>query len=185
MSKAILTVFVLTLTFLFGGTTRAEDVSYVIKSCCDACGAGKCDGGCGGCSGWVAEFEAVFLRYNRGDGVRVGSTVGQDVNFDYEFAPRFSVGWITANDMGFRVRYFDFDHSTLAINAVDSISVDAAPHSFRSASRCSVIFRWSDSPNDHVPAPVIRALPYPSFASIRRTMASARRRNIGCCSQAR
>ena len=125
MSKAIVPVFVLTLTFLFGGTTRAEDVSYVTKSCCDACGADKCDGGCGGCSGWVAEFEAMFLRYNRGDGVRVGGTAGQDVNFDNEFAPRFSVGWMTASDMGFRARYFEFDHAALAINAVDSISVDA------------------------------------------------------------
>jgi hypothetical protein len=57
--------------------------------------------------------EALFFRYHRSDGVRVGVDVPEEVaEFDLDPTPRVTIGWIDGTgSVGVRARGWEFDHN--------------------------------------------------------------------------
>jgi hypothetical protein len=95
----------------------------------DCSGYAGCDGACDSCdccdccgqSAWIVDVEALFFRYGRVDGTQNVIT-GSPVQFDFELAPRLTVGYVGSSGLGFRIRYFEFDHT--ATGGLDSIDVN-------------------------------------------------------------
>lgn len=85
--------------------TPAMTADYGCTTCSDCC-----------CSGvtWFVDLEATLLRYHRGDGVKVGNGPGESLEFGFELAPRISIGAVTCDGLGTRLRYWDYSHSNPA-----------------------------------------------------------------------
>lgn len=127
-------VAALALAFGYGGSALAGDscgcgdmlASPSWNACGDCCYDNCCDpcgGGAGGI-GFFGEAEVLFLRYHRADGVRVGSDVpGDNAEFDFDPAMRYTAGIIGPGGMGARIRYFDFDHTAGSVDG-GQIGVD-------------------------------------------------------------
>ena len=127
-------VAALALAFGYGGSALAGDscgcgdmlASPSWNACGDCCYDNCCDpcaGGAGGI-GFFGEAEVLFLRYHRADGVRVGSDVpGDNAEFDFDPAMRYTAGLIGPGGMGARIRYFDYDHTAASVNG-GQIGVD-------------------------------------------------------------
>lgn len=136
--------------FAYGVTVRANDIHGGDIGCgsCDT-GCSTCDAGCssygdagmghaiadagmgfeGGCcnqSAWIFDLEATLFRYHRADGVRVGDDrPGDDAEFDFEIAPRVTVGYVSSNGLGARLRWWDYHHNAVANEGAPSrIDVD-------------------------------------------------------------
>jgi hypothetical protein len=93
--------------------------------CCDPCGDGQSWGG-------FAEAEALFLRYHRDDGVRMGADAGEVGEFDFEPGVRYTLGVIAPGGLGFRTRFFEYDRFQGIENVaegdglgIDTFNVDA------------------------------------------------------------
>jgi hypothetical protein len=96
--------------------------------CCQQC---RCHSCCGCSGGLLIDAEALFFKYRRAGGVRVGAdNPGENVFGDYKASPRITLGYISGGGLGFRARYFDWDHAQQSRNgpdevlAVDTFSVD-------------------------------------------------------------
>jgi hypothetical protein len=76
-------------------------------SCGDCCGdsCGCCDPCCRP-SGVIGGAEITFLKVHTALGVGVES----DYDFDYEASPRLWAGYQGSDGLGWRVRYWEFDH---------------------------------------------------------------------------
>jgi hypothetical protein len=114
-------------SFGYEGVTMTAAESYLgggdcgcASACGDVCGGCGCASDCCGCcddggllGGWglFGEAELLFLRYHRADGVRVGSDPGESGEFDFEPAYRLSAGVMAPGGLGFRTRYFEYDHA--------------------------------------------------------------------------
>ena len=72
--------------------------------CCETC-CDPCNDCC--CGGLVADVELTWLRYFQEGGV--ADAIGAPVETDYEFAPRIVLGYVTANGLGLRTRYWELD----------------------------------------------------------------------------
>jgi hypothetical protein len=108
-----------------GSASGCNPCGDVCGACCNSC----CDGGGGLLGGWgfFSEAELLFLRYHRADGVRVGSGPGESGEFDFEPAYRLSLGTIAPGGIGFRTRYFEYDHSETigdGVLGVDTYTID-------------------------------------------------------------
>ena len=100
------------------------------------CADGGCtDGGCGMCNAccsnrgtFFGEFESTFFRYHRANGVLIGmpgATAETQVEFDFEHAPRITLGYISAGGLGVRARWWHYDHRESAMDAnLGAIGVD-------------------------------------------------------------
>lgn len=102
------------------------DMGCCDMGCCDTCCG--CGGGCGGV---YASAELMFFKYHRADGARVSNETrnpagDDDVTFDFEATPRFTVGWVREDGLGVRARYWRFDHTAIKESAgeADSLSVN-------------------------------------------------------------
>ncbi len=73
-------------------------------ACCDD-GCDSCGNSC--CSGLVADLELTFLRYFQEGGVT--DQLGSPAEYDYEFAPRFELGYMGSGCLGIRTRYWELD----------------------------------------------------------------------------
>ncbi len=79
---------------------------------------------------WVAEFELLFLRPHKGQGVRIGQGFFDDAEFEFEASPRIMVGRVGDEGLGWRLRWFDFQHGADArerggsILTIDTYTVD-------------------------------------------------------------
>jgi hypothetical protein len=115
------------------GDASIEQVSYLGGGggCDDDCGKGGCgilDGlGCG--IGGGLYFDAELLFFKPDLGIPAMATAGPVVvppTFNYEAAPRISLGYVGCGGLGVRLRYFDFSHDTggLGPNVNRSILVD-------------------------------------------------------------
>jgi hypothetical protein len=103
--------------------------------CCqDCCGESCCSGSCGGCdpccrsAGIIGGAELMFLKPHSSLGTRGAVT---DIDFGYDPAPRVWLGYQGSDGLGFRVRYWEFDHrkdvagrDALGNPVVDSLSYD-------------------------------------------------------------
>src|SRR5688572_603356 len=92
---------------------------------CSSCGCGdSCGSGCGcgtsscGCcdpccrpAGVIGSAELLFLKPHHSMGINgVGGSTVNDFDFDYEIAYRLSAGYQGSDGLGWRIRYFEFDH---------------------------------------------------------------------------
>lgn len=96
--------------------------------CCgDACGdclGGACDPCCRS-GGVIGGAELAFLKPHTSGGMRGMRT---DIDFGYDIAQRYWFGYQGADGLGWRVRYWEFDHQKnrpIGDNVVDSIDYDA------------------------------------------------------------
>jgi hypothetical protein len=98
---------------------RINELEAALNSQGGGCEQGCCDTGCDSCccdpccrpAGVIAGAELTFLKPHHSRGIG-GPLSAFDLEFDYETAPRFWVGWQGSDGLGFRVRYWEFDHST-------------------------------------------------------------------------
>ncbi len=77
-------------------------------SCCDSCDS-CCSGCCDPCcrpSGVIAGAEATFLKPH----FSAGSGAFDDFDWNYEIAPRIWAGYQGSDGLGYRIRYWEFDH---------------------------------------------------------------------------
>jgi hypothetical protein len=105
-----------------GCASACDPCGDVCGACCNSC----CDGSGGLLGGWglFSEAELLFLRYHRADGIRIGSGANESGEFDFEPAYRFSLGTIAPNGIGFRTRYFHYDHFETIEDPGDGLGVD-------------------------------------------------------------
>ncbi len=103
--------------------SATELLSDLVSPCDDgsSCASGACSGpeltcaadalGCSGCGGWFMDAEATYFQYHRADGVRFGTSGPVEVtDFDFEIAPRITIGHCGGAYGGFRARWWDYDH---------------------------------------------------------------------------
>ena len=127
-------VAALALAFGYGGSALAGDscgcgdmlASPSWNACGDCCYDDCCDPCCDGAGGigFFGEAEVLFLRYHRADGVRVGGDAGDEAEFDFDPAMRYTAGLIGPGGMGARIRYFDYDHTAVTADGAGQIGVD-------------------------------------------------------------
>ena len=89
-----------------GCDTGCCDTGCCEDVCCDAC----CDP-CAPSGSFIFMAEALFLKYHRADGARVGYGANETAEFDLEFSPRLTAGYMGANGLGIRGRWWLYDHS--------------------------------------------------------------------------
>ena len=76
---------------------------------------GDADDCCPGCS-YIAGIDATFMRYHRSDGV------GNE--FDFDFAPRVTLGYVACDGLGIRVRYWDMEADNNNGASIDTFTLD-------------------------------------------------------------
>ena len=108
--RSITGIMVLAVAFLVGASVALAQDGGCDVNCAEAA-CGSCNSGC--CGGLVFDTELTFLRYFQEGGVTDG--VGSPAETDYEFAPRFVLGYAGANGLGVRVRYFELDASVTSV----------------------------------------------------------------------
>jgi len=99
---------------------------------CSSCGDSCCDLGCGGCdpccrpAGVIGGAEIAFLKFHESLGTRGAD--GTDLDPGYDPAYRLWAGYQGSDGLGWRVRYWEFDHTTSAAGAIagttDALGVD-------------------------------------------------------------
>src|SRR5688572_18662159 len=92
---------------------------------CTSCGDSCCDSCCGGCDpccrpgGVIGGAEISFLKFHESQGTR--GKDGTDLDPDYDPAYRLWVGYQGCDGLGWRVRYWEFDHTTAAPSGDDPL----------------------------------------------------------------
>ena len=88
----------------------AADYGKCCKDCCcvDPC---CCSGG------YYFEAEATFFRFHEADGVVRGAPGTFDGEFDFDAAPRLTLGYVNCDGMGARIRYWSHDADATFNNA--------------------------------------------------------------------
>jgi hypothetical protein len=92
------------------------------QPCCNDCCNNCCDC-CNGCCCYdpghvFVDFESTWFRYHRADGLQ------NDNVFDFEFAPRVTVGYVNSCGFGARVRWWEYDHSGYDYGGLYNVTVD-------------------------------------------------------------
>lgn len=96
-------------------------------SCCDSgCGCDSCCDPCCRPGGVIAGAELTFLKLHNSMGTR--GAEGTDLEFDYDTAPRIWAGYQGSDGLGWRVRYWEFNHTAtgavVGTDRTDSQNVD-------------------------------------------------------------
>ncbi len=107
----------------------AVQQSAPCTSCDSGCGECLADGDCDPCcrsAGYIGGVEMTWVKPHSSGGVR-GARF--DIDFGYDIAPRYWLGFQGSDGLGWRVRYWQFDHrETVPAGSAaltDSISYDA------------------------------------------------------------
>jgi hypothetical protein len=116
----------------------------------DSCtGCVTCDSACDSCdnccaSGVFFEMELLLLQYLRTEGLIVGDAAGaaEQVPSSLEGAPRISLGYIGADGLGVRARYFEFHHQLEANEALSRLDVDTYTIDTELFERFNLDDRW-------------------------------------------
>lgn len=99
---------------------------------CDSCGDVGCDWGCGGINfggstGLVAGFEMTFLKphINAAEAIEIipGVASVEIEDNEYSASPRFWLGYVGDCGLGWRIRWWEFNHS---LNGESFLLVDGA-----------------------------------------------------------
>ncbi len=89
-------------------------------SCQEGCVAEYEACSCANCrrtAGPIFGGEVVFLQPHHSNGIQ--GIDGTDLRFDFEASPRVWLGWTTCSGLGFRARYWDFDHTATGPSGED------------------------------------------------------------------
>lgn len=84
-----------------------------------------------GRGGIFAEIEAGYFKFFKADGVRVGVESREGAEFDFEWTPRLTIGYLGSSGLGVRLRYWEFnqdgkvDEDPEDFFAVDTHTIDA------------------------------------------------------------
>jgi hypothetical protein len=112
------------------------------NSCCNSCCNQQCcdfvNTHCCCKGGWLFDFEATFLKFHREDDF---NDANEDDVYGLEFSPRFTVGIVGANCLGFRIRYWEWDHADGNVD-VDTYNVDFELFTVTELS-CRTTVEWS------------------------------------------
>ncbi len=105
---------------------------------CESCGRRRCTG-CTQPSAVTtpklhADAEFLFMRYYRADGVRTGyvnagTGAPEDIDFDHDLAPRFTLAYGGSGELGARVRYWQFDQTAGPVNGGSTSQLDVDTYS--------------------------------------------------------
>ncbi len=79
-------------------------------------------------AGWQLETEVLFLRFHKATGTQVNNVLGPvgpdpglrgigEYQTGFEASPRISISYVASNNMFYKVRWFDYQHS--AKNIID------------------------------------------------------------------
>ena len=86
--------------------------------------------GCGCCEqgSFFFQYENTFFRYHRADGLRIGEIsddLGFGVEFNLEYSPRVTFGYVDPDGFGIRTRWWHYDHASDANDpAMGHLGVD-------------------------------------------------------------
>lgn len=105
---------------------------------CDSCGDVGCDWGCGGINfggstGLVAGFEMTFLKphINAAESIAIipGLPLTEIEDNEYNASPRFWLGYVGDSGLGWRIRWWEFNHTlngeTFEIVGIGNILVES------------------------------------------------------------
>ncbi|MCL4195274.1 MAG: hypothetical protein KJZ87_26285 [Thermoguttaceae bacterium] len=105
---------------------------------CDSCGDVGCDWGCGGINfggstGLVAGFEMTFLKphINAAESIAIipGLPLTEIEDNEYNASPRFWLGYVGDCGLGWRIRWWEFNHTlngeTFEIVGIGNILVES------------------------------------------------------------
>jgi len=110
MTRSMLCAMVCAIA-LIGGQAMADDVATA--SCCDTCCGDVCSACCADpCVGNGSLYFLVdftFMKYHQAGGVR--DSAGAMGEFDFEFNPRYVLGYERSDGLGVRVGYWDYEET--------------------------------------------------------------------------
>ncbi len=129
------------LGFVNNGTAMAESFlqfsenKFVNPSAeiqlCGGDAEGSCDGCKRCCNGSIVfGVDILFMKYHQAGGVKTVDAAnivgnGDSAEFDFEFSPRFSLGYELSSGLGYRINYWHFDESA-ATNNGGIVSIDTS-----------------------------------------------------------
>ena len=93
---------------------------------CESCGDACCDSCCDPCcrpGGIIAGAELTFLKVHHSLGTR--GAEGTDLDGDYDPAMRVWAGYQGSDGLGWRVRYWEYNHSTADVSVVSALRTDS------------------------------------------------------------
>ncbi len=85
---------------------------------CDSNYCGNCNQGCGNAAMCYFEIQNIFLRPH------VSSDVAGKLRENYEYSPRFILGYETPSGLGARGRYWTYSHTTSTVGGSNSLGLD-------------------------------------------------------------
>ena len=97
-------------------SVRAEfesEIAELRQLLADSEAGGGCGAGCNPCcrsQGWFGSAQAVWLKPHHTDGTGFAQ-VGGNVETDAELSPRLELGYARCDGLGWRVRYWEYDHA--------------------------------------------------------------------------
>ena len=89
-----------------------------------------------GGGGVVFDAEALFFKYHRADGVRAGSfsnippTATDDIAFDRAATPRLTLGLVSGDGLGVRMRYWEYAQVGGAVFPSTGVSMNVDTYTF-------------------------------------------------------
>lgn len=153
MKKVLTGCMALTVAIMLTATTSAQNFQIAsgglaggLGGCATGCDSNGCDtGGCDACGGnpcgcdqsaWIFDSEIVFFRYHRADGVNTSNfgiyedyyRDGDEAEFGFDVSPRLTLGYVSPDGLGVRVRWWEYIHS--ADTAYDPYQGDVAGQSY-------------------------------------------------------
>jgi hypothetical protein len=137
MKKVLTGCMALAVAIMLTATTSGQNFQITsgglaggLGGCATGCDSDGCDtGGCDDCGGnpcgcdqsaWIFDSEIMFFRYHRADGVNTnvynygngyGDGYGDEAEFGFDVSPRLTLGYMSPDGLGVRVRWWEYNHS--------------------------------------------------------------------------
>jgi hypothetical protein len=109
-----------------GLVARADGTSHVANGPMLGWGAPGAVG-CWDSCGLLFRVDLAFLRYHQSGGVRDSrpAAPGTGAEFDFNFAPRYTLGWEFSDGLGVRANYWRFDESEPTFDGTSFVGIEA------------------------------------------------------------
>ena len=126
MRKSITSLLSAAAVLLFVARLDAQQLQYTSAvtsgdaggdAACDVDDVANCGTPCCDQSGFISQYENTFFRFHHGDGV------DKDQEFDFEYAPRATLGYVGPDGLGIRTRIWYYDHENGGAS-IESYNID-------------------------------------------------------------